>query len=233
MFFPIGDDQVKGGYFPFFSYTFIVLNVLVFVYQASLSIPGFEQFVYTYGSIPKETLAGQDTFTLFTSMFLHGSWMHLLGNMLFLWIFADNIEATIGNFRFLIFYLIGGLAAHAGHIYFNMGSEIPTVGASGAISAVMGAYLVMYPTSKIKMLVLVFFIRVPAFIFLIFWIVQQVTLGNQSLQSMTSETAGVAWWAHIAGFAFGLVAGLFYRLNYPRPGQMTPDHSPFDRTDLL
>lgn len=233
MFFPIGDDQVKGGYFPFFSYIFIVLNVLVFVYQASLSIPGFEQFVYTYGSIPKETLAGQDTFTLFTSMFLHGSWMHLLGNMLFLWIFADNIEATIGNFRFFIFYLIGGLAAHAGHIYFNTGSEIPTVGASGAISAVMGAYLVMYPTSKIKMLVLVFFIRVPAFIFLIFWIVQQVTLGNQSLQSMTSETAGVAWWAHIAGFAFGLVAGLFYRLNYPRPGQMTPDHSPFDRTDLL
>ena len=168
MFFPIGDDQVKGGYFPLFSYIFIAINVLVFFYQASLSVPGFEQFVYTYGSIPRETLAGQDTFTLFTSMFLHGSWMHLLGNMLFLWIFADNIEATIGNFRFLVFYIIGGLAAHAGHIYFNMGSEIPTVGASGAISAVMGAYLVMYPTSKIKMLVLVFFVRVPAFIFLIF-----------------------------------------------------------------
>ena len=100
MFFPIGDDQVKGGYFPFFSYTFIVINVLVFFYQASLSVPGFEQFVYTYGSIPRETLAGEDTFTLLTSMFLHGSWMHLLGNMLFLWIFADNIEATIGIFRF-------------------------------------------------------------------------------------------------------------------------------------
>lgn len=233
MFFPIGDDQVKGGYFPFFSYTFIAINVLVFFYQASLSIPEFEQFVYTYGSIPRETLAGQDTFTLFTSMFLHGSWMHLLGNMLFLWIFADNIEATIGNFRFLVFYIIGGLAAHAGHIYFNMGSEVPTVGASGAISAVMGAYLVMYPTSKIKMLVLVFFIRIPAFLFLIFWIVQQVTLGNQALQSMTDQTTGVAWWAHIAGFAFGLIAGLYYRLNYPNPGDAMVDTTRFDRRDLL
>lgn len=233
MFFPIGDDQVKGGYFPFFSYTFIAINVLVFFYQASLSVPEFEQFVYTYGSIPNETLAGQNTFTLFTSMFLHGSWMHLLGNMLFLWIFTDNIEATIGNFRFLIFYIIGGLVAHAGHIYFNMGSEVPTVGASGAISAVMGVYLVMYPTSKIKMLVLVFFIRIPAFLFLIFWIVQQVTLGNQALQSMTDQTAGVAWWAHIAGFAFGLVAGFYYRLNYPKPGDAMVDAARFDRTDLL
>lgn len=233
MFFPIGDDQVKGGYFPFFSYLLIATNVLVFFYQAALSVPEFEQFVYTYGSVPRETLAGEDTFTLFTSMFLHGSWMHLLGNMLFLWIFADNIEATIGNFRFLVFYIIGGLAAHAGHIYFNMGSEIPTVGASGAISAVMGAYLVMYPTSKIKMLVLVFFIRIPAFIFLIFWIFQQVTLGNQALQSMTDQTAGVAWWAHIAGFVFGLIAGFYYRLNYPHPRQSVADVDRYDRADLL
>lgn len=233
MIFPIGDDQVKGGYFPLLSYSFIAINVLVFLYQASLSGPAFEQFVYTYGSIPVETVRGDDLFTLLTSMFLHGSWMHLLGNMMFLWIFADNIEATIGTGRFLIFYLLGGLAAHFGHIYFNLGSEVPTVGASGAISAVMGAYLIMFPTSRIKMLVLVFFVRIPAFVFLLFWIVQQVSLGNEALQSVTSQTAGVAWWAHIAGFMFGIVGGLYYRLNYPPAAVAQQEAISYERDDLL
>lgn len=235
MIFPIGDDQVKGGHFPLFSYTFIALNVAVFLYQASLDAAAANHFVVTYGSIPAEILRGEDTFTLFTSMFLHGSWMHLLGNMLFLWIFADNIEATIGSSRFLVFYLLGGLAAHAGHIYFNMASGVPTVGASGAISAVMGAYLVMFPTSRIKMWVFIFSVKIPAFLFLIFWIVQQVTLGNEALQSMTAETAGVAWWAHIAGFAFGVVLGFYYRLNYARPGidEPTIAHHPYRKDDLL
>lgn len=233
MIFPIGDDQVKGGYFPLLSYTFIALNVLIFFYQASLSGPGFEQFVFTYGSIPQETMRGQDLFTLLTSMFLHGSWMHLIGNMVFLWIFADNIEATIGTSRFLAFYLLGGMAAHLGHIYFNMDSTIPTVGASGAISAVMGAYLVMFPTSRIKMLVLFFFVRIPAFLFLGFWIFQQVTLGNQALQSVTPQTAGVAWWAHIAGFAFGVMGGLYYRLGRPQNAVVAQEARPFDRDDLL
>ena len=232
MFFPIGDDQVKGGHFPIFSYAFIAINVLVFFYQSSLTGDAVQQFVYEYGSIPRETMAGQDLYTLFTSMFLHGDWMHLLGNMLFLWIFADNIEATIGNLRFLVFYLLGGLAAHAGHIYFNMDSVIPTVGASGAISAVMGAYLIMFPTSKIKMLALVFMVRVPAFLFLIFWIFQQVTLGRQSLATATAETTGVAWWAHIIGFAFGLVLGFYYRLKYVRArGPLAA--SRYERRDLL
>ena len=233
MIFPIGDDQVKGGYFPLLSYSFIALNVLVFLYQASLSGPGFEQFVYTYGSIPQETLQGRDLFTLLTSMFLHGSWMHLIGNMVFLWIFADNIEATVGTRRFLVFYLLGGLAAHLGHIYFNTGSTIPTVGASGAISAVMGAYLVMFPTSRIKMLVIFFFVRIPAFIFLGFWIFQQVTLGNQALQSVTSATAGVAWWAHIAGFVFGVIGGFYYRLNHSQTAVVAQEARPYDRDDLL
>ncbi len=233
MIFPIGDDQVKGGYFPLLSYSFIALNVLVFLYQVSLQGSGFEQFVYTYGSIPRETMQGQDLFTLFTSMFLHGSWMHLIGNMVFLWIFADNIEATIGTGRFLVFYILGGLAAHFGHIYFNMGSGVPTVGASGAISAVMGAYLVMFPTSRIKMLVLFFFVRIPAFIFLGFWIFQQVTLGNQSLQAVSADTGGVAWWAHIAGFAFGVVGGLYYRLNYSPTTAVAEQTRAYDRDDLL
>ena len=147
MIFPIGDDQVKGGAFPFFSYAFIALNVAAFLFQ--LSFPN--AMICEFGCIPNQIVSGQDYHTLFTSMFMHGGWMHLIGNMLFLWVFADNIEATIGNVRFVLFYLLGGMAAHAAHIYFNPGSVVPTVGASGAISAVMGAYMVMFPSSRVKL----------------------------------------------------------------------------------
>ena len=136
MIFPIGDDQVKGGYFPIFSYGFIVLNIVIFVYEAMLPAPQLTAFIDQFGSIPFEIVRGDDLHTLATSMFLHGDIMHLVGNMLFLWVFADNIEATIGSPRFLLFYAIGGLAAVAGHIYFNMDSMVPMVGASGAISAI-------------------------------------------------------------------------------------------------
>lgn len=210
MIFPIGDDQVKGGHFPLFSYAFIVLNVLVFLFEAQLSPDVFDAFLYQYGAIPAEIMQGQDLYTLGTSMFLHAGWMHLFGNMIFLWVFADNIEATIGSPLFLIFYIIGGLAAHAGHIYFNMGSGIPTVGASGAIAAVMGAYLVMFPRSRVKTIVLFFFIRIPAFLFLGFWIVQQSMNGMGSLNSV-GESSNVAWWAHIGGFVCGAILGLFFR----------------------
>lgn len=171
----------------------------------------------TFGSIPEEITRGEDFFTLFTSMFLHGGWMHLIGNMLFLWVFADNIEAVVGNVKFLLFYVLGGLAAHFGHIFFNFSSEIPTVGASGAISAVMGAYLVMFPTSRIK--VLVFFItsfRMVAIIFLGFWIIQQVISGLAAISPEAASSAGVAWWAHIGGFVFGVVAGLHFRMQSPQ-----------------
>ena len=133
--------------------------------------------------------------------------------MLFLWVFADNIEQVIGNINFLIFYIVGGLAAHAAHIFFNIDSEIPTVGASGAISAVLGAYLVMFPSSKIKILVLVMFssFRVPALLFLGFWIGQQLISGVAAIGPETADGSGVAWWAHIGGFAFGVLAGFYYR----------------------
>ena len=220
MIFPIGDDQVKGGYFPLFSYTFIGVNILIFLFQVSLPPQQVEAFIFTYGCIPAEVTTGQDYFTLFTSMFLHGGWMHLLGNMLFLWVFADNIEATIGSQRFLIFYLLGGLAAHVGHIYFNWGSTIPTVGASGAISAVMGTYLVMFPRSKVKLILFpLFFLRfsIPAFLFLGFWIYQQFLAGTAALNVQTAESAGVAWWAHIGGFVFGVLAGVYFRSRRSQP----------------
>ena len=236
MIFPIGDEQVKGGSFPFFSYAFIGLNVAAFLYQLNFE----NALVCEYGCIPNEITGGRSYHTLFTSMFMHGGWMHLIGNMLFLWVFADNIEATVGNIPFLAFYLLGGLFASFAHIYFNyndaaslfdccsicknlqMGcgnqvkacsGSIPSVGASGAISAVLGAYLVMFPSSKIKILVLYLFrsFKVPALLFLGFWIVQQLISGFASFGPENAQTSGVAWWAHIGGFAFGVVAGFFAR----------------------
>ncbi len=209
MILPIGDDQVKGGHWPIFSYGFILLNIAVFVFESNLSEGQLAVFFTQYGSIPEEILRGEDLHTLITSMFIHGSLLHLLGNMLFLWIFADNIEATVGNFRFLIFYLFGGAAAAAGHSVVDANSTIPMVGASGAISAVMGAYMVMYPTSRIRTLIVILPIRVSAWLFLGFWIWQQWNFGTSSLADGNPE--GVAWWAHIAGFAAGILGGVVFR----------------------
>ena len=231
MIFPIGDDNVKGGYYPFFSYMFIAANILFFFYQ----LTDENAFICSLGCIPADIMNGKNYYTLFTSMFMHGGWMHLIGNMLFLWVFADNIEATVGNIPFVAFYFMGGLAASAAHIWLGAGSaevlnccspcgpipcemgmqacagSIPSVGASGAISAVLGAYLVMFPKSKVKLLVVYFFrsFKVPALLFLGFWIVQQLISGFAVLGPETAATSGVAWWAHIGGFVFGVVAGFF------------------------
>ncbi len=211
MIFPIGDDQVKGGQFPMFSYGFIILNVLVFIYELSLPPQDVEAFFMQYGAVPVEILNGENWPSLLTSLFVHGGWMHIIGNMLFLWVFADNIEATIGNTRFLIFYLVGGLVAHATHIYFNPASIAPTVGASGAIAAVMGAYLVMFPRSQVKIFFFFFIFRISAFIFLGIWIWQQWMSGTASLTNAGVVNDGTAWWAHIGGFVFGILAGFYYR----------------------
>jgi membrane associated rhomboid family serine protease len=219
MFFPIGDDNVKGGSWPFFTYVFLILNVGVFGFMMLNSIEFAEKTVDFWGYRPVEILAGSRLETLISSMFLHGGWLHLIGNMLFLWVFADNIEAVIGHFRFIIFYILGGLAAAAAHVLFNMNSDIPCVGASGAIAAVLGAYLVMFPSSRVKILVFlcVFFptFDVPAFAFLGIWIVQQIISGYGELSIPTADSGGgVAWWAHIGGFVFGFVMGLYYRSRF-------------------
>lgn len=234
MFFPIGDTQVQGGYKPIISYTFIVLNILVFLLQ--LSTPG--NLICQFAAIPLNIIEGTQYHTLISSLFLHGSWMHLLGNMLFLWVFADNIESKIGSFKFLLFYILGGLVASFAHIYFSTtphelqnisclpcsvnnpcnvdmvvsSAVIPSLGASGAISAVMGAYLLMFPKSQIKVLVLILFrsFYVPALVFLLLWFGQQVFSGIGSLVP-SGNSDGIAWWAHIGGFAFGIIAGLFLK----------------------
>jgi len=211
MFFPIGDTQVQGGYKPYVAYTFLGLNILIFLYEFTLG-SGINQFITTYGTIPAEIITGRDYYTLLTSMFLHGGWMHLIGNMLFLWVFGDNIEATIGSVKFFFFYLFGGLAASAAHILLDMESNIPSVGASGAIAAVLGAYLIMFPKSKVKILVLIIFrnFQVPALAFLGLWFVQQLISGVGEI-GKNSDTGGVAWWAHIGGFVFGIAFGFLFK----------------------
>jgi len=215
MLFPIGDDNIERGHPAIFSYSFLLLNVVVFVFQASIPEGLQASFVETWGAIPFEISQGVDLQTLITSIFMHGGWMHLIGNMLYLWIFADNIEATVGNFRFLVFYLAGGLIAALTQVVIDPTSGIPMVGASGAIAAVMGAYIVMFPGSRVKMFFLIFFIvfYVPSWVFLGIWFVQQAVSGVGAL-SITSEGGGVAWWAHIGGFAFGLLAGFYFREKY-------------------
>jgi len=213
MLLPIGDDNLERGHSPVFSYLFIALNIAVFIFQSSM--PDAAQanlFVETWGAIPNEISRGIDLQTLFTSMFLHGSWMHLLGNMLYLWIFSDNIEGVIGNLRFVVFYLLGGLAAGIAQVVVDPFSGVPCVGASGAIAAVMGAYIVMFPRSRVKMTFLFLFtFYVPAVLFLGFWIYQQVASGLEVLGMDATDAGGVAWWAHIGGFVYGLVAGLWFR----------------------
>ncbi len=213
MFFPIGDVNVERGYKPLLTYTFIAINILVFLFEVSLGQEQQNVFVTTYGSIPKEIMVGTDLFTLVTSIFLHGGWMHLIGNMLFLWVFADNIEATIGHARFFIFYILGGIIASYGQALLDPTSQVPCVGASGSISACLGAYLVMFPKSQIKVLFLLFFrsFQVSALYFLGIWIVQQIISGFGSLASTTAGEGGVAYWAHIAGFVFGLLAGFVFK----------------------
>ncbi len=211
MFFPVGDNQIRGGVFPYISYSLIVINVLVYLFEAGQTPEQLEVLIRHFGAVPDNILHGKQYYALFTNMFLHASWMHLLGNMVFLWVFADNIESTVGHLRFLLFYLGGGLAASAAHIFFNQASEIPTVGASGAIAAVMGAYIVMFPRSQIRTLILVFFVDISAYLFLGFWIIQQTYLGTNSLFQGDTDASGVAWWAHIGGFAFGVAFGIYFK----------------------
>jgi len=206
--FPIGDDNIEGGHKPIVSYGLIVINIIIFLIQLNVG----EDIIYQYASVPKEITHGDNLFTLITSMFLHGGIMHIVGNMLFLWIFGDNIEAIIGSGLFLLFYVLGGLFASWAHIFSDPQSVIPTIGASGAISAVMGAYMVMFPKSRVKLIFIIFFkkFHIPAFLFLIFWFGQQIFSGI----STVTEGGGVAWWAHIGGFVFGIAIGFILKQKY-------------------
>ena len=213
--FPIGDDDQGSGRGPaIVTIALIVLNVLVFMLELGQgSEASLQSFITAWGVVPREYSVGRDLpplipfpfwATLITSMFLHGGWMHLGGNMLYLWIFGDNIERAMGSVRYLIFYLICGIAAGFAHIMFAGGSAVPSVGASGAISGVLGGYLLLFPHNRVRVLSRAGVTSVPAIVVLGFWIVIQLISQVGSI-AQTSEGGGVAYMAHIGGFVAGLV----------------------------
>jgi membrane associated rhomboid family serine protease len=190
--------------------TLIAINVLCFLYELSLSDRGLLNFTMQWGIVPDQL----NLASLLTSMFLHGGWAHLLGNMLFLWVFGRNIEDLIGSGQFFVFYIACGLAAAVTHVIFNAGSRLPTIGASGAIAGVMGAYLIKFPRSQIDTLVplFIFFTRiaVPAPLYLLFWFVLQFAQGVGSLGQTSYNSGGVAWFAHVGGFVAGMLLILIF-----------------------
>jgi membrane associated rhomboid family serine protease len=186
----------------------IAVNVVMFLYELTLGPAELNQFVAQWGIIPDQ-MRGAGLIGLGTSMFLHGGWMHLLGNMLFLWVFGRNLEDLIGGARYLAFYLICGLIAAVVHVIFNPFSRVPTIGASGAIAGVMGAYLIKFPRARIITLVPIFFfittMELPAAFLLLFWFGMQFLSGFGSIGEADYSGGGVAWFAHIGGFLAGML----------------------------
>ncbi|MDP6459273.1 MAG: rhomboid family intramembrane serine protease [Candidatus Hydrothermarchaeota archaeon] len=213
--FPIKDDNPTKSK-PIVTYLLIFLNIAVFAYEVLLGLQNqLDGFIYTYALIPRDILSGTGLYTLLTSMFMHSGVMHIFSNMLYLWIFGDNIEDILGSRRFLGFYLLSGLAASAMQIYVNPSSTIPNLGASGAIAGVLGAYLVTFPRARVHCVVIFgFFIRwvaLPAVFVLFFWFVLQLFSGIGSLAYMADDQGGVAYFAHIGGFIAGVVLVKVFR----------------------
>lgn len=213
---PIRDD-VRSQSFPIMNTLLIAANVIVFFLEAGLSPAQIDRVIYLFGFIPAQFsfLNPISYLPIFTSMFMHGGWFHIISNMWILFIFGDNVEDRMGSLRYLVFYLLGGVAAALLHVFVQPASTIPVVGASGAIAAVMGAYFLLFPRARVISLVPVFifawFVQVPAVIYLGLWFVSQLYSGVLSLGGAGGvEMGGVAWWAHIGGFVFGLLlAGVF------------------------
>jgi len=202
---------------PFVTVGLILTNILVFFYQLTLDPYSLQHFVWEYGVVPlrfAHFVAGDvgveaGLAPFFTHMFMHGGFIHLLGNVWFLWIFGDNLEDQLGHFKYLAFYLLCGLAAAFAQTFLTLGSRIPSIGASGAIAGVMGGYLVLFPGARVLTIVpffLLFTVEIPAVVILLYWLVVQVGSGLASLGTASvQDQGGVAWWAHVGGFVAGLV----------------------------
>jgi len=206
--FPIGDDNRSRRTVPLVTYALIAINVLFFFVELS----GGDAFIEQWAFVPSRFLANpmSDFLTLFTSMFMHAGWVHLGGNMLYLWIFGDNVEDKFGHAKFLIFYLICGLAATFAQLFFSMDSSVPNLGASGAIAGVLGSYIVMFPQERVKVLLGRVITEVPALIVIGLWIVLQFFSGVASIAA-TTDTGGVAYMAHIGGFIAGFILTFLLR----------------------
>lgn len=206
-------DTVQSRTFPLVNWILIALNVLVFLIILTQGA-GAEGWIADLSVVPARFLSHPNLpefTTIFTSMFLHGGWAHLLGNMLALYVFGDNVEDRMGSGPYVLFYLVCGLAAAFAHIALNSHSLIPTIGASGAISGVLAAYLVFFPTARVITLIPLFiipwFVEIPAVVYLGIWFVSQLFSGVLTVVSGTQAMGGVAWWAHVGGFLTGLVLG--------------------------
>ena len=199
---PIGDDDSSRRAVPVVTYVLIALNVLFFLVELS----GGDAFIMKWAFVPRRFLANPaaDFLTLFTSMFMHGGWLHLGGNMLYLWIFGDNVEDRFGQARFLIFYLLCGLGATAAQLAFSLGSNVPNLGASGAIAGVLGSYVLLFPQARVSVLQGQRVIPMPALIVIGFWFILQLFSGIGSIAA-TADTGGVAYMAHVGGFVVGFV----------------------------
>ena len=211
-------DVIPSRTTPVVTLGLIVLNALIFLYQLALPDPELQQFVASYALVP----AWFSWPTLFTSQFLHAGWMHVISNMLYLWIFGDNVEERLGHGRFLIFYLVAGAAAAVLQMLINPFSAVPMVGASGAIAGVMGAYFVLYPQSRVLtlvfLLIFVDLVEIPAIFFLGVWFLMQLLSGVGSLGASNAAGGGTAFWAHIGGFLVGIFVGFMFR-SRPRAWQ--------------
>jgi membrane associated rhomboid family serine protease len=215
-------DTIPARHTPVMTWAIIAVNAFVFFLELSLPKPELEQATYLFGLVPARfthpdwaaSVGFPRTFWPFlTTMFLHGGWLHIIGNMWVLWIFGDNVEDRMGPFRYLLFYLACGLAAGLLHVLTNSNSEVPAVGASGAIAGVMGAYLVLFPRARIVAILPIFFyplfLQVPAVFYLVFWFLTQFFSGTLAIAS-SREVTGIAWWAHIGGFSMGVLSYRFF-----------------------
>lgn len=220
-------DEIRSQRTPFVNYALLAANILVFAITGLSGLVDFHAFTQSYGLIPLYVTRGfylEALPTFFTSMFMHGSLLHLGGNMLYLWIFGDNVEDAMGHVGYLFFYLLGGLVASTAHILVNPYSTVPTVGASGAIAAVLGAYALLYPGSRVRTIIpLGFYLRVavlPAGVVLGFWFALELLQGLTAV-GMDPNVGGVAFWAHIGGFVMGVVLARVFgheRGRYGGPG---------------
>ncbi|MGO9097568.1 MAG: rhomboid family intramembrane serine protease [Bryobacteraceae bacterium] len=216
---PLRDTQ-RSNSTPVVTVLLIVANCLVFYYELSLGPHARNHFVHVYGLTPDRMVLR----SLATCMFLHGGWMHLIGNMWFLWIFGDNVEDALGRFQYLVFYLLCGVAAGLAHVAANLNSPLPTIGASGAIAGVMGAYLVKFPRARITTLVpvVIFFTTfdLPAAFLLAYWFLIQLFSGVGSVASSHITEHGVAWFAHVGGFLAGILLILILPTRRPAPREL-------------
>jgi membrane associated rhomboid family serine protease len=215
---PLSDDAPRFST-PFVTYFIIALNTVTFLFELSVGAQGqraLNSLIYHFGVVPvhfeRALVRGSAPslvglfLPLLTAMFLHGSWLHVIGNMWFLWIFGDNIEDYLGHFTYLLFYLVSGFAAGIAHIILNAGSNVPSVGASGAIAGVMGAYFVLYPRARVLMwFPPIFFFHLPAWLVLGYWFFVQFMSGAATSIAETSQSGGIAFWAHVGGFVAGVL----------------------------